>query len=59
MAALERNLKTLSQNKKWIAYQEVLDFLKWNFTEEFALKEIKGFHVVEGKIYENKRNRKR
>lgn len=47
-------LKRLSKNTKWIAYDEVLDFLKWQFDDEFADQQINLFHVVKGKLYGNK-----
>lgn len=50
-------LKNLSKNTKWISYEEVLDFLKWQFDEDFADQQIQLFHVVKGKINGNKRNR--
>lgn len=52
-----RELKIATKSNKWIAYEEVLDFLKWQFDEDFADQQIQTFHVVKGKIYGNKRNR--
>ena len=34
-----------SKNTKWISYEEVLDFLKWQFGEEFADQQIQLFHT--------------
>ena len=36
-----------SKNAKWISYEEVLDFLKWQFGEEFADQQIQLFHIKE------------
>ena len=52
-------LKRLRTNTKWIAYDEVLDFLKWQFDEDFADQQINLFHIVKGKINGNKRNKKK
>ena len=51
--------KRLKINSKWIAYDEVLDFLKWQFDEDFADQQINLFHVVKGKINVSKRNKQR
>lgn len=52
-------LKRLKNNTKWIAYDEVLDFLKWQFDEGFADQQINLFHIVRGKINAYKRNQKK
>ena len=40
--------------QKWVSYEEVLEFLKWQFDEDFADQQINLFHVVEGEINENR-----
>lgn len=52
-----REQKHLKTNTKWISYDEVLDFLKWQFDDDFADQQMQLFHVVKGKINGNKRNR--
>lgn len=42
------------KQQKWIPYEEVLEFLKWQFDEEFADQQINLFNVVEGEINENR-----
>lgn len=54
-----REQKHLKTNTKWISYDEVLDFLKWQFDDDFADQQIQMFHVVKGKINGNKRNRQK
>lgn len=51
--------KRLKNNKKWIAYDEVLDFLKWQFDEDFADQQMQLFHIVKGTINGNKSNRRK
>lgn len=53
-----RDKKRLENNTKWVAYDEVLDFLKWQFDDDFADQQMQLFHVVRGKINGNQRNRK-
>lgn len=52
-----REQKRLADNTKWVAYDEVLDFLKWQFDDDFADQQMQLFHVIKGKINGNKRNR--
>ena len=52
-----REQKRLTSNTKWVAYDEVLEFLKWQFDEDFADQQMQLFHVVKGRINGNKRNR--
>lgn len=54
-----REQKHLKTNTKWISYDEVLDFLKWQFDDDFADQQIQMFHVVKGKINGNKRNKQK
>lgn len=56
---ISREQKRLTNNTKWVAYDEVLDFLKWQFDDDFADQQIQLFHVVKGKINGNKRNKQR
>lgn len=54
-----RDKKRLANNTKWVAYDEVLDFLKWQFDDDFADQQMQLFHVVRGKINVNKRNKQK
>ena len=47
----------MCKKSKWIPYDETLDFLRWQFDEDFADQQIQLFHTKEGFLYGKKYKR--